>query len=91
MLTLTYNSYSSKCCMVDVPVAPECQIFQHLLEHVLRRKQRIHGVCLVKPPGSEVGMAHKLGMDRSSVGTSELRRRGLVRTYCEGILLWHGV
>ena len=31
MLTLTYNSYSSKCCMVDVPVAPECQIFQHLL------------------------------------------------------------
>lgn len=83
MLTLTYNSYSSKCCMVDVPVAPECQIFQHLLEHVLRRKQRIHGVCLVKPPGSEVGMAHKR--------TSELRRRGLVRTYCEGILLWHGV
>ena len=39
-------------------------------------------------------VAQKMGMDRSAVmrtyGTSELHKRGLIRTYCEGILKWPG-
>jgi hypothetical protein len=44
---------------------------------------------------NQMGMVQKAGMDRSAVirthGTSELRIRGFIGTYWEGILEWPGI